>query len=250
MGTVFVTLGQIVMNPAYSPSVFERAIINLLRQAPGCGSFREERISPNGSRIVHRFALATGMSESLNTGKYQGHFGELPSWVLPLHPYHRSGLCRLALHLNLPLPTSRPLVPAEHLGATTPLDGIADQRAAQPPRRQPKVNPLYERIRQTLIEAATIEVEKLAFNLFGRAHEPRITLDRQLAQILRNTRLPHVRISGFGPNLHYPRRVFSRAGEMLQQVSGRPVLLISQSDGTVRLIRHASASTNEARPGK
>lgn len=66
-------------------------------------------------------------------------------------------------------------------------------------------------LRKALLKAVSVEESGAPFELSGRGHEPRVTLDRQLAAILRSIDLPRVHISGFGANNFYPRRVFQTA---------------------------------------
>lgn len=83
---------------------------------------------------------------------------------------------------------------------------------------------LYELVR-TWLQIAAIEEARIApFNLSGRGHEPRVTLDRRLAAVLRETDLPFVCISGYGANYYYPRRVFERAQrQLLTAVNATPI---------------------------
>src|SRR5262245_23545403 len=70
---------------------------------------------------------------------------------------------------------------------------------------------LNAEIRRALLHSVRIEASKTPFTLSGRGHEPRVTVDRQLAAILRSVKLPCVIISGFGANIHYPKRIFDTA---------------------------------------
>jgi hypothetical protein len=74
---------------------------------------------------------------------------------------------------------------------------------------------LYALIRDEVIKAAHLEEQKGPFNLSGRGHEPRVTLDRTMAGILRECPIPRVTISGFGANNFYPERIFVTAGRAL-----------------------------------
>lgn len=58
------------------------------------------------------------------------------------------------------------------------------------------------------------------FNLSGRGHEPRCTLDRRLAAYIRGMEIPHIVISGFGANKHYPKELVDRAAEILEKTIG------------------------------
>ena len=62
------------------------------------------------------------------------------------------------------------------------------------------------------------------FSLKGRGSEARCTFDRRLAAYLRGVDIPHVVISGFGANKHYPRRLVNRAADILNRSLGRDVL--------------------------
>lgn len=70
-------------------------------------------------------------------------------------------------------------------------------------------------IRRLVIQAADEEREARAFNLSGRGHEGRVSLDASLAAVLRGLDLPKVVISGYGANNYYPLRVFQRAMRLL-----------------------------------
>jgi hypothetical protein len=50
----------------------------------------------------------------------------------------------------------------------------------------------------------------------------------RVAAILRGVKLPHVRISGFGANLHYPKRIFETAIEKLRSELGKSPIEIYQ----------------------
>ena len=86
--------------------------------------------------------------------------------------------------------------------------------------RQTRVTPRIENqwIRDALQEALALESEP--FNLLGRGHEPRLTLDKRLAAILRGVELPCAWISGYGANGHYPTRLFRRAEKILKRKHG------------------------------
>ena len=58
------------------------------------------------------------------------------------------------------------------------------------------------------------------FNLSGRGCEARCTFDRRLAAYLRGMDIPHVVISGFGANNHYPQRLMDRAAEIVNDSLG------------------------------
>lgn len=94
-------------------------------------------------------------------------------------------------------------------------------RATHPKQRSRTTN---DAIRRALTAAIQPELRAGEFRLFGRGHEPRVTLDRSLAAIVRGLDLPHVVIEGFGANKYYPRRVFEKAAKLLrQQKYGDPI---------------------------
>lgn len=76
------------------------------------------------------------------------------------------------------------------------------------------------RIRAAIEQATREETSVTPFRLSGRGHEARVTLDRSLAAILRGNAVPSVTISGYGPNFHYPRRVFETAAHRLTEELG------------------------------
>jgi hypothetical protein len=72
-------------------------------------------------------------------------------------------------------------------------------------------------IRNAVLKAVAQEQRKAAFNLFGRGHEPRVSLSVSVAALLRDVRIPCVHFSGWGPNYYYPRRVFVTAIKILRR---------------------------------
>ena len=83
-----------------------------------------------------------------------------------------------------------------------------------------------DRVRQALLAASELEAAERPFQLSGRGHEPRVTLDVRLAQVVRSLGLPRVEISGFGANKHYPERVFARAAaDLRRQLGWSPIEL-------------------------
>jgi hypothetical protein len=90
-------------------------------------------------------------------------------------------------------------------------------------------------IRQAVLQAAAQEQRKCEFRLFGRGHEPRVSLDVSVAATLRGLDIPRVSFSGWAPNYYYPCRVFVAAIRILKKKFGRsPIALIS--DGRYRRI--------------
>jgi hypothetical protein len=76
-------------------------------------------------------------------------------------------------------------------------------------------------IRKAVLKAVTQERSKAAFTLFGRGHEPRISLSVSVAAVLRDLNIPRVHIRSYGANYHYPRRVFVTAVKILRKKLGR-----------------------------
>ncbi len=92
-----------------------------------------------------------------------------------------------------------------------------------------------EAIREALLKAAKSEGAKAPFELSGRDHEPRVTLDRSLAAVVRSIDLPMTYISGYGPNSYYPRRIFKRAATALKRRLGYcPFTFASWEDSVYR----------------
>lgn len=89
-------------------------------------------------------------------------------------------------------------------------------------------------IRDALAEAARVEGRD-PFQLSGRGHEPRVSVCRRLAGVIRGMDLPSTYISGFGPNTYYPRRVFVRAMESLEQSLGEAPVAESSEGGFYRV---------------
>jgi hypothetical protein len=123
-----------------------------------------------------------------------------------------------AQELVAPRPLSPPfLVPA----ANTPGESQSSVRLVTATRRvQIKQRPrLIENvaIRNAVLKAVAQEQRKAAFNLFGRGHEPRVSLSVSVAALLRDVNIPCVHIRGWGPNYYYPRRVFVTAIKMLRK---------------------------------
>lgn len=102
-------------------------------------------------------------------------------------------------------------------------------------------------IRHEVTEAARIEA-LLPFNLSGRGHEPRVTLDRSLAAILRAVALPKVYISGFGANFYYPRRVFRRAARELSRKLGSSPIAFDNSQSRIYLLSAGGERDDVGRP--
>ena len=82
-------------------------------------------------------------------------------------------------------------------------------------------------IRKAVLRAVAHEQRKAPFMLFGRGHEPRVTLCRSVAGILRGLDVPRVFISGYGANYYYPRRVFVTAMRSLKRKFDRSPLALA-----------------------
>ena len=93
---------------------------------------------------------------------------------------------------------------------------------------------LHSLIRDAVTSAAKLEAEMCDFRLSGRGHEPRVTLDRKMAGILKQCAIPRVTISGFGANNFYPKRVFERAkAALVKRLGWSPIEIIS---GTLSVV--------------
>lgn len=106
---------------------------------------------------------------------------------------------------------------------------------------------VYLAIRDEIEKACGLERRKRGFNLSGRGHEPRITLNRRMAAILRSCDIPRVTISGYGANNHYPARVFERAMEALTTRLGWCPFARS-SDGVLCFVERAGSVAKEPKP--
>lgn len=198
----------------------ERRVAQLLALSPGGGAFREHNTADDGTTITHQCSYATGTGSIHYASQYVSRFGSLPKWVSVLHPYHRMVLCKLALERGCELPSQRPETRADYLLSSASPAEPTTPRAV----RKRATNPLFEMIRATLTEAAAHEEGKAPFRLGGRGHEPRVSLDRRLARVIRGIGLPCFRLSGYGPSLYYPSRVFDRAAASLKATAGQEVL--------------------------
>ena len=94
---------------------------------------------------------------------------------------------------------------------------------------------INDAIRDELVRAVQSQRKKRSFNLFGRGHEARVTLDRRLAAVLRTCDIPRITISGFGANHHYPARVFAQAKQsLLDRLGWSP--FETSSDGSLYMV--------------
>lgn len=101
-------------------------------------------------------------------------------------------------------------------------------------------------IREHVKRAADSQAKRRAFALWGRGHEPRVTLDPRMAAVLRGVELPRVTISGFGANNFYPARVFAEASVSLQDHLGWSPFVIA-SDSSVCAVELPSAGEERGR---
>lgn len=110
-----------------------------------------------------------------------------------------------------------------------------------PPRKRPK-SPAFlrnERVRAALRAALEVEAKMAEFQLHGRGHEPRVSLDRRMARVARGLQLPVVTFVALRSD-EYPRRVFERAGRALAAEHGREIISIQGS--RVTLADHEGAT--------
>lgn len=87
---------------------FVAAIRNILTESPGSGSFSEHQVAPDGSEIIHRLSMATGMAASSWLAQYRNRYGDPPDWSLTCHPVHRRRMYELALDRGSRLPSQHP----------------------------------------------------------------------------------------------------------------------------------------------
>jgi hypothetical protein len=103
--------------------------------------------------------------------------------------------------------------------------------------RQRKMASTGHRIKAAFLQAAA-EIRG-PFSLFGRGHEDRLTFDVRLSAYVRSIDIPHVVISGFGANKHYPKRLVERAAEIVNEEYGATVIFVS--DKCAAVIKSADA---------
>ena len=157
----------------------------------------------------------------------EGHCGFFADRFAPLVEKLDQACQRNARELTSParveLPVVTPAVRIERV-LQGPLSASPRLRGR---RLSMKVRSENAAIRKAVLRAAAQEQHKSAFMLFGRGHEPRVSLSVSLAALLRGLDIPRVHISGFGANYYYPRRVFVRAIRTLKQKLGRsPIALL------------------------
>ncbi len=100
---------------------------------------------------------------------------------------------------------------------------------------------MYPVIRDEVIKACEREAKKTSFNLAGRGHELRVTLDRTMAAVLKQCSVPRVTISGYGANNFYPARVFTSArGALIRKLGWAPFEI--SRDSSVYLVEPPSAT--------
>jgi hypothetical protein len=127
--------------------------------------------------------------------------------------------------LTSPVPLGVSVYAVQRRGALQ----VAPQLAPSRSKRRATMRERLENtaIRKAVLRAAAYERRKAGFNLFGRGYEPRITLDRSVAAILRGLDVPRVFISGYGANYFYPRRVFLTAMRSLKRKFGRSPIAVA-----------------------
>ena len=202
------------------PVKFLLRIKSILRESEGSGSFTEVTALPDGTTATYTFPHAVGMAWFVRSGSYGAKFGPIPKWALTCHPYHRACLCTLALDWHTELPDERPEPSSDdeaRIARMRELDNRARERSQT---RKRKPNPVSDAIRSAVLRASKLEGAKKPFHLYGRGHEPRVTLDRSLAQVLREMDIPSVKFSRYGPKKEYPLRVFQRAAKILRTKQG------------------------------
>lgn len=106
---------------------------------------------------------------------------------------------------------------------------------------------LYAVIRDEVAKACERESRKREFVLSGRGHEPRVTLNRTMAALLKQCSLPRVTISGYGANNFYPARVFTSARTALLRKLGWAPFEISR-DSSVYLVEPPSSTAERPQP--
>jgi hypothetical protein len=97
--------------------------------------------------------------------------------------------------------------------------------------RKSKTNAIGAEIRIAFQKAS--EEVKGPFKLSGRGHEARCTFNRRLSAYVRGMDIPHVYISGFGPNKFYARRVVIRAAEIVNKKMGRQIIHLYEDSADV-----------------
>lgn len=106
---------------------------------------------------------------------------------------------------------------------------------------------LYPVIRDEVTKACEREGKKAGFNLAGRGHEPRVTLNRTMAAVLKQCSVPRATISGYGANYYYPARVFTTARAALLRKLGWAPFEISR-DSSVYLVEPPSSTAEGPLP--
>jgi hypothetical protein len=152
-----------------------------------------------------RRPLSMLLEEMTKAGRYSGD--------VPLFPTSNSADRKVRASASSPS-TGQPVNPksSEHdVALPGPPKPLKLGPTPGPEARPMNKRLLYETIRDEVTKAAKSELRKGAFHLHGRGHEPRVTLDRQMAGILRACKIPRVTISGFGANNFYPARIFLMA---------------------------------------
>ena len=220
---------------------FELNLKAILSESEGGGAFTEMNPQPDGTTAIYCFPHAVGMSWLVRSGNYGEKFGAVPDWVLRCHPYQRSRLCQLALDWNKQLPEARPISLPGDSARHIELERLLDiENSYKKPTRKP--TPLTDAIRTEVKHASSKEGEIEPFRLSGRGHETRVTLDRALAQIIREVNIPCVTLSGYGPRAAYPTRVFIRAAKELRRKLGWSPILVSESGTLASFVKYHKES--------
>lgn len=101
--------------------------------------------------------------------------------------------------------------------------------------------------RDAIVKAFEREAKKAEFVLSGRGHEPRVTLNRSMAALLKQCNLPRVTISGFGANNVNPASTFTLAKmAFLGKLGWTP--FENARDSTVYLVHPPTAASEGAQP--
>lgn len=209
---------------------FDLHIKAILVEPEGGGSFKEVIDRPDGTTVTYSFSHAVAMFWQDRSSNYVAAIGVIPDWVLLCHPYQRASLCDLALDWNWQLPPVRPISSSDDAARYASITQM-DEPVNADKKRARKPNPITDTIRTEIMHAAETEAIKAAYKLSGRGHEPRVTLDRALAQIVRGLDIPSVHISGYGPSSAYPKRIFSQAAKSFQAKFGwSPIQFLDSRD--------------------
>lgn len=106
---------------------------------------------------------------------------------------------------------------------------------------------LHATTRDAIVKAFEREAKKAEFELSERGYEPRVTLNRSMAALLKQCNLPRVTISSNGANNFYPTSAFTSAKKALLRKLGWAPSEISR-DSTVYLLDPPSAASEGDQP--